>query len=258
MGLLSRLRHLLRDGEVMRILVLSDVHANLAAFKAVLDDAAGKWDKIWYLGDLVGYGPNPNECVELLRQHEHLALSGNHDWATLDKLDISDFNEEARTAVLWTRDTLTEESFAFLDALPAKRQQDQFTLAHASPRHPVWEYILDYETALANFEQFTTPYCLVGHTHIPVLIAEDKDDELFVLTPTYKETVYLEDTRVIINPGSVGQPRDSDPRASYAFLNSKDLTWEFHRVEYPVEETQAQMRDFGLPDALATRLEYGW
>lgn len=242
----------------MRILVLSDVHANLAAFEAVLADSAGKWDKIWFLGDLVGYGPNPNECVELLRQYEHTALSGNHDWAALDKLDISGFNDEARKAVLWTRNTLTEESTAFLDALPAKLLQDQFTMAHASPRHPVWEYILDYETAAENFQHFTTPYCLVGHTHIPILIAEDKDDELLVLTPTYRETIYLEETRTIINPGSVGQPRDSDPRASYALLNIEDLTWEFHRVEYPIEETQAQIREHGLPDALAARLAYGW
>ena len=242
----------------MRILVLSDVHANLAAFQAVLQDAAGKWDRIWYLGDLIGYGPNPNECVELLRQQEHMALSGNHDWAALDKLDIGDFNEEARTAVLWTRSRLTEESFAFLDSLPAKRVEDTFTLAHASPRHPVWEYILDYETAVENFEHFNTPYCLVGHTHVPVLIADEKGDDLFIYTPTYQETIYLEDTRTIINPGSVGQPRDSDPRAAYALLNIEDLTWEFHRVAYPVEETQEQMRDLGLPDALAARLAYGW
>jgi len=242
----------------MRILVLSDVHANLAALEAVLTDAAGKWDKIWYLGDLVGYGPNPNECVELLRQQEHIALSGNHDWAALDKLDISDFNEEARTAVLWTRNRLTEESLAFLDSLPAKRVQDDFTLAHASPRHPVWEYILDYETAFENFSHFDTPYCLVGHTHVPVLIAEEKGDDLFILTPTYTETIYLEDTRAIINPGSVGQPRDSDPRAAYALLNIEDMTWEFHRVKYPIEETQTQMRELGLPDALAARLAYGW
>lgn len=242
----------------MRILVLSDVHANLAAFKAVLADAAGQWDQIYYLGDLVGYGPNPNECVELLRQYDHIALSGNHDWAALGKLDISDFNPEARRAVLWTRDMLSEESFAFLDALPAMRTEGPFTLAHGSPRHPVWEYILDYETAAANFEYFDTPYCLVGHTHVPLLIAERKDDDLFVLTPTYQETVYLEDTRVIINPGSVGQPRDSDPRAAYGLLNLEDLTWEFHRVEYPIEETQEQMIEFDLPRPLVTRLAYGW
>jgi diadenosine tetraphosphatase ApaH/serine/threonine PP2A family protein phosphatase len=244
--------------EIMRILVLSDIHANLAAFEGVLEDAAGKWDKIWFLGDLVGYGPNPNECVELLREYEHIALSGNHDWAALNKLDIDGFNEEARTAVLWTRNKLTKESRAFLDSLPAKRVQDDFTLAHASPRHTVWEYILEYETALENFAHFNTPYCFVGHTHVPVLIAEEKGDDLFVHNPTYTETIYLEDTRVIINPGSVGQPRDADPRAAYALLNSEDLTWEFHRVDYPIEETQAQMRAFGLPEALAARLAYGW
>ena len=242
----------------MRILVLSDIHANLAAFEAVLEDAAGKWDKIWYLGDLVGYGPNPNECVELLRQREYIALSGNHDWAALNKLDIDGFNEEARTAVLWTRNRLTAESLTFLDSLPAKRVQDAFTLAHASPRHPVWEYILEYETAAANFAHFNTPYCLVGHTHIPVLIAEQKGDDLFVHTPTYTETIYLEGTRAIINPGSVGQPRDADPRAAYALLNSEDLTWKFHRVDYPIEDTQEQMRTLGLPEALAARLAYGW
>ena len=242
----------------MRILVISDVHANLAAFQAVLAAAAGKWDKIWYLGDLVGYGPNPNECVELLRQHEHLALSGNHDWAALGKLDINDFNEDARTAVFWTRDTLTEESLTYLDSLPAKRVEGDFTLAHASPRHPVWEYILDFETALENFDHFDTPYCLVGHTHVPILIAEKEEDDLFIYVPDYKETIYLEDTRVIINPGSIGQPRDSDPRAAYALLNLEDLTWEFHRVNYPIAETQAQMRSFGLPEALVLRLDHGW
>ena len=242
----------------MRILVMSDVHANLAALDAVLADAAGSWDLIWYLGDLIGYGPNPNECVERLREHEHIALSGNHDWAALGKLDISGFNDEARQAVLWTRDTLTKASFEFLDALPALREEGSFTLAHASPRYPVWEYILDYKTAAANFQHFSTPYCLVGHTHVPILIAEKEDNELFVLNPTYEETIYLEDTRVIINPGSVGQPRDSDPRAAYALLNLNDLSWEFHRVAYPVEETQAQMRELGLPQSLVSRLAYGW
>ncbi len=117
---------------------------------------------------------------------------------------------------------------------------------------------MEYETAVENFAHFSTPYCLVGHTHIPVLIAEEKGDDLFVHTPTYAETIYLEDTRVIINPGSVGQPRDADPRAAYALLNIEDLTWEFYRVDYPIEETQEQMRALGLPEALAARLAYGW
>ncbi len=242
----------------MRVLVISDIHANLPAFETVLEDAQGRWDIIWCLGDLVGYGPNPNECVALLRQHEHVSLTGNHDWAALGKLDINDFNEEAQKAALWTRGVMTEETRSFLDAQPAKRVIDEFTLAHGSPRHPIWEYILDSETALENFSHFDTPYCLVGHTHVPVLLAEQGPNEIAVFNPTYRETIYLEDTRAIINPGSVGQPRDSDPRAAYALLNTEELTWEYYRVNYPVEKTQERIRDAGLPKSLATRLAYGW
>lgn len=242
----------------MRILVISDIHANLPAFESVLKDARGKWDKIWCLGDLVGYGPNPNECVALLRTHEHISLSGNHDWAALGKLDINDFNEEARKAALWTRDMMTAETREFLEALPPNRVIDKFTQAHGSPRHPIWEYIIDYETALENFAHFDTPYCLVGHTHIPILLAQKGPFEIAVFNPSYKETIYLEDTRLIINPGSVGQPRDSDPRAAYAILDKEELTWEFYRVDYPIKKTQEQIRDAGLPESLAARLAYGW
>jgi len=242
----------------MRILVISDIHANLPAFKAVLDDAAGKWDQIWFLGDLIGYGPNPNECVDLLRKQDHICLTGNHDWAALDKLDINDFNEEAQTTVIWTRNRLTAENFTFLEEQPASQVVGAFTLAHASPRHPVWEYIIEYETALENFAHFDTPYCLVGHTHFPVLFAEKETDDLLIYNPTYAESIYLEDTRAIINPGSVGQPRDSDPRAAYALLDTDKLTWEFYRVSYPIAETQKQMRELGLPEPLVLRLAYGW
>jgi diadenosine tetraphosphatase ApaH/serine/threonine PP2A family protein phosphatase len=242
----------------MRVLVISDIHANLPALEAVLEDARGKWDKIWCLGDLVGYGPNPNECVALLHTHEHISLSGNHDWAALGKLDINDFNEEARKAARWTKDVMTAETREFLEALPPKRVIDEFTMAHGSPRHPIWEYIIDYETALENFAHFDTPYCLVGHTHIPILLAEKGSLEIAVFNPSYNETIYLEDTRLIINPGSVGQPRDSDPRAAYAILDKEELTWEFYRVDYPIEKTQEQIRGAGLPESLAARLAYGW
>lgn len=242
----------------MLILVISDIHANLNAFESVMEDAKGKWEKIWCLGDLVGYGPQPNECVSLIRQHDHISLSGNHDWAALGKLDINDFNEEARKAALWTRSVMSPETRDYLEALPAKRVIGEFTLAHASPRRPVWEYIIDYETALQNFSHFDTPTCLVGHTHVPILLAEKDEDEVAVFNPSYKETIFLEDSKVIINPGSVGQPRDSDPRAAYAILDTEALTWEFYRVAYPVEKTQKQIRDAGLPEPLAVRLAYGW
>jgi diadenosine tetraphosphatase ApaH/serine/threonine PP2A family protein phosphatase len=242
----------------MRILVISDIHANLVALETVLADAGGAWEQIWCLGDLIGYGPRPNECVALLRTHNHISLSGNHDWAALGKLDVSEFNPEARRAVAWTRSALSAETHAYLDALPAARVEKSFTLAHASPRYPVWEYILDLATAVANFDHFDTLRCLVGHSHVPLLFAMYANGSVEAFHPTYRETIYLEETRVIINPGSVGQPRDGDPRAAYALLDLAEMTWEFHRVAYPVQETQAQMRAADLPTPLIERLAYGW
>lgn len=244
---------------LMRILVISDIHANLVAFETVLADAAGKWDKIYCLGDVIGYGPNPNECVELLREHEHICLTGNHDWAALGKLDIKDFNPEATKAVRWTQKMLTEQNRVFLDGIPPKRTEGDFTLVHASPSQPVWEYIGDVETAVANFPHFDTPYCLNGHTHVPILYAEDANGRgATAVNATYNHTIHLEGIRVFINPGSVGQPRDGDPRAAYGLLDTEAHTWEFHRVSYPIHKTQQQMRQAKLPEPLILRLEYGW
>ncbi|MDJ0753783.1 MAG: metallophosphoesterase family protein [Ardenticatenaceae bacterium] len=244
----------------MRVLVISDIHANLAAFEAVLKDAAGKWDKIWFLGDLVGYGPNPNECVALLQEHDHLALSGNHDWAVLGKLNIDTFNDYAKHAVMWAQDVLTTESHAYLESLPPMlTPHEMFTIAHASPRQPIWEYILDRGTADANFEHFFTPYCLVGHTHVPIVFEKVEGERTYMLHPLYNEPWHLTGVhRCIINPGSVGQPRDSDPRASYALLDLERMIWEYCRVDYDVETTQQRMRDEGLSERLVARLSFGW
>ena len=243
----------------MRILIISDIHANLAAFKAVLADAEGQWDKVWFLGDLIGYGPDPNECVDLLQTLDHIALSGNHDWAVLNKLDITTFNAAARMAITLTRTSITDESRDFLDSLPPMVVEGQFTLAHASPRQPVWEYILDLDTAAANFDHFKTPYCLVGHTHVPVVFAlDDEDNAVFPIMPDNKNPLLLDDARCIINPGSVGQPRDRDPRAAYALLDLDTLSWQYRRVAYPVHQTQEKMRQVGMPPRLVERLEFGW
>ena len=241
----------------MRVLIISDIHANLTAFEAVLQDAKGEWDVIWHLGDLVGYGPDPNECVALLREHEHISLSGNHDWAVLEKLDIDNFNRDAQTAIRWTRQAISQETHDYLDTLPSTMVKPPFTLVHASPRHPVWEYILDAYTAALNFDHFETPYCLVGHSHVPVIYAEETD-KVVVYPPENDRLIDLQENRLIINPGSVGQPRDADPRAAYAFLNTETLTWEHKRVAYPVAVTQDKMRQFGIPSRLIRRLEYGW
>jgi predicted phosphodiesterase len=241
----------------MRVLIISDIHANLAAFEAVLADAAGQWDIIWCLGDLIGYGPDPNECVALLRDHKHISLSGNHDWAVLGKLDIQNFNREAQIAIRWTRQAISSDTHDYLDALPPLRVEPPFTLSHASPRQPVWEYILDPYTAAINFEHFTTPYCLVGHTHVPVIFEETDPHQVTSHKPDYDAAWPLKGQRLIINPGSVGQPRDSDPRAAYAFLDTETNIWQFKRVAYPVAVTQDKMRQYGIPSRLVKRLEYG-
>ncbi len=243
----------------MRTLVISDIHANLIALDAVLEAADGRWDRLWFLGDLVGYGPNPNECVERLRALEPAAaLSGNHDWAVLRKLDTEEFNDDARRAVNWTRKALTAENLDYLAGLPPLREAYPFTLAHGSPRHPVWEYILDLPTAMENFAYFGTPICLVGHSHIPALfLLNEEAAELEFYLVGDGDMVDMRGGRLILNPGSVGQPRDGDPRAAYALLDDEAMVWELHRVPYDIAETQRRMREHKMPPRLIERLDYG-
>jgi diadenosine tetraphosphatase ApaH/serine/threonine PP2A family protein phosphatase len=242
----------------MHILVISDIHANLAALQAVLARASD-FDAAWCLGDLVGYGPDPNECIETVRQLPSLiCIIGNHDAAALERLDADSFNPEARQAILWTQKTLSESSLAFLRSLPERVDLEGVTLAHGSPRHPVWEYLLDTHTAYHSFEFFAVPYCFVGHTHLPViyqLSTENHSTRLVVPKPN--TTVQLS-PRAILNPGSVGQPRDRDPRAAYAFYDTEIRTWTPRRVEYNVSEVQSRIRESGLPDKHALRLAEGW
>lgn len=246
----------------MRYLVISDIHANLTAFEAVLEDAGKLGDDyefVWCLGDVVGYGPDPNECVERLRELPHLCLAGNHDWAALGRLDVRTFNMDARKAVTWTRETLTDQNLAWLESLPTTFVLGEFTLAHGSPREPVWEYILDPLIAALNFQHFETQFCLVGHTHTPVIFKQTgAQNDIQPVPPDYQMEIKLNGMRQIINPGSVGQPRDSDPRAAYAILDAERMTWEFRRIPYDIEAVQERMRKVEMPDRLVTRLEHGW
>lgn len=244
----------------MRILVISDIHANLAAFEAVLQDSQGEWEQMWFLGDLVGYGPDPNACGALLHEHKPLALTGNHDWAVLGRLEPGSFNVQARQIIEWTQNVLDEPTRDYLLAQEPRIERPPFLLAHGSPRRPIWEYILDLPTAATNFEQLTTemPLCLVGHTHVPILYTADDDGQVSAISPPYGETITLTGARIIVNPGSAGQPRDGDPRAAYALLDDERLTWQFRRVAYDVAETQRRMRAEGFPERLVMRLEYGW
>ncbi len=243
----------------MRILVISDIHANLAAFEAVMEDAHGDWDYVWCLGDVVGYGPDPNESCDLLKSLPHLCLAGNHDWAALGRLDIRTFNVDARRAVDWTQRTLTEENTAYLSALPTTFVLGNYTLAHGSPREPVWEYILDPLIAALNFPHFETSYCLVGHTHTPIIYRlTAPDGETDAMQPTYRVPRQLNGKRIILNPGSVGQPRDSNPDAAYGILYVEEGVFEHRRVPYPIKITQEKMRKADMPERLVARLEHGW
>lgn len=243
----------------MRILIISDIHANLTAFETVLKDAEGGWDYVWCLGDVVGYGPDPNECVDRLRDMPHLCLAGNHDWAALNRLDIRTFNPDARKAVQWTQDTLRPDVVEYLEALPTTFVIDNYTLAHGSPREPVWEYILEPLIAALNFSHFETDYCLVGHTHQPVIYQMVNDQgETRAVAPSYGRPRALGGQRQIINPGSVGQPRDANPKAAYAILDLETDTFEHRRVAYDIEAVQKRMRANDMPERLVTRLEHGW
>jgi predicted phosphodiesterase len=288
----------------MRVLVISDIHANLVALETVLGAAAGQYDALWCLGDVVGYGPRPNECVEIIREKASICVIGNHDWAALDRpgINVDDFNPHARHAVLWTQEQLTSASRAYLDSLsdqPARPPADfPLLLTHASPREPVWEYILTPSIALENFAAFDEQICLVGHTHKPALFVwrpqierengdvpsepqgsvaapdgeeaanptPSTDPERRIVSvehcqPTPGQPVRLAPSpsqRLILNPGSVGQPRDNDARAAYAILDTARAIWRTERLPYPVELTQNQMRDAKLPRRLIDRLSFGW
>jgi len=243
----------------MRVLLISDIHANLTALEAVLN-AAENYDSVWFLGDLVGYGPDPNECVERIRALPDLvALKGNHDAATLNQLSTDAFNAEARYTVTWTQGNLSPENLAYLGELPAKVQvMDDVTLAHGSPRQPVWEYILNAQTATENFFFFETPGCFVGHTHLPSIFRlSDGRAQADLFVPIENSQFELS-PRLILNPGSVGQPRDRDLRAAYAIFDLETKMTEFRRVAYDIPAVQKRMRKAGLPERHINRLESGW
>ncbi|MEM7028823.1 MAG: metallophosphoesterase family protein [Chloroflexota bacterium] len=246
----------------MRYLVISDIHANVVAFDAVLADAEGQYDKVWCLGDVVGYGPHPNECVERLRNLDHLCIAGNHDWAVINKLDYEEFQPHARFVVSWTHKRLTKENYDYLYDLPLCRfMENDFTLVHGSPRHPIWEYITSAKMAQMSFNHFETLYCLVGHTHSPVFFIEaDRPGDLCTDVSAEGDTFthVLNGKRVIINPGSVGQPRDGDSRASYGILDTETMEFHINRVAYDINAVQETMKEHEFPLRLWTRLEFGY
>ena len=243
----------------MRYGIISDIHSNLAALQAVLNHM-GKVDGLWCVGDIVGYGPDPNECVEIIREQAQVCIPGNHDWACVGKIDTSEFNADAAQACLWTQQQLSAENRHYLSTLAETHTEGDFTLAHGSPANPIWEYLISVNSAKESFDHFWTSYCLVGHTHIPVIFQQEPKSKSVVkaLHPQTDQPISLQGLRLIINPGSVGQPRDGNPQASYAILDIDGETLEYRRVAYPIETTQQKMVQASLSPKLITRLTYGW
>jgi diadenosine tetraphosphatase ApaH/serine/threonine PP2A family protein phosphatase len=242
----------------MRVLVISDVHSNLEGLSATLAHAkqSGGFEFVWALGDLVGYGPDPGPCIDLLRSLPLLALAGNHDLAAAGKIDIEEFNAYAAEAVLWTLGQLSLDQRTWLASLPSATTQGEFSLAHASLYDPVWHYLDSPLDAALHFRHQSTVYGLVGHTHVPRVFVDVRPLPASELLPEGSALV-LDATRCVINPGSVGQPRDGDPRAAYALLDTEAKGLNFHRVDYDIAATQAKIRAAGLPDYLADRLARG-
>jgi diadenosine tetraphosphatase ApaH/serine/threonine PP2A family protein phosphatase len=241
----------------MRVAVVSDIHSNLHALEAVLEAVdAERPDGLWCLGDVVGYGPRPNECCALVKQRAEICLAGNHDLAVRGDIDLREFSGDAAAAAHWTRGVLDEPARAFLDGLGSSASRDGVALYHASARDPVWEYVLSDEAAEATLALAGAPLVLVGHSHA-ALLAVERDGTVTGGLADAGTELELADGRFLLNPGSVGQPRDGDPRSSYLILDLDARRASFRRVAYDVERTQAEIRAAGLPEALAERLSTG-
>jgi predicted phosphodiesterase len=242
----------------MRFAIISDVHANLEALEVVLGDIGRRHpDSVICLGDFVGYGPDPVICVERLRPVLAGAVVGNHDRAAAGTLDIEDFNPFAQAAILWTREQLTAPVRSYLRDLPTEITPGGFFAVHGSLRDPVEEYIIDLHTARGTFAARSFQLCVVGHTHVPAIFTLNGDTVSAAPFPADTSLQLEGERRYIVNVGSVGQPRDGDPRAAYAWFDDQAQVITMIRLAYPVEHTQRKMAEVGLPPMLAERLAHG-
>ena len=241
----------------MLVAVLSDIHSNLVALDAVLA-SLDTVDQVWHLGDVVGYGPEPEGVVARLREMQAIGVKGNHDDAACGGESIEGFNVDARFAAEWTRARIDDATLAYLAGLPEVLTPEgtDFTLVHGSPRGHICEYLDSTYAARANMASLETRYCLVGHTHVP-LVFRERDGSVDAALADTDGRLALDERRVFVNPGSVGQPRDGDPRAGYLILDTTagHITW--RRVAYDIAATQAAMQAAGLPQRLARRLSFG-
>jgi predicted phosphodiesterase len=240
------------------ICVFGDVHGNLPAFEAVLAQA-GECDAFWCVGDTVGYGPFPNDSVNRVEELGAINVSGNHDLGSLGEISLLDFNVYARAACEWTGRNLEERVREYLLSLPLRQKpMPDFLVVHGSPRDPVWEYILSSQEAAVNFGQSSEAVCFHGHSHAPAAFVLSEKRKVDLVIPEDGTEIVLEDGfRYLLNVGSVGQPRDGDPRACYVIYQPGKEVVSYHRAPYPVTEVQEKMAEAGLPSILIKRLAFG-
>lgn len=245
------------NGAPTKVALLSDVHGNLPAFRAVLAEVErSEAQAVWFLGDLVGYGANPDECVELAAQACDLCLAGNHDLGVLDRIDIADFSPPAAAAAMWTRERAGQGTLDFLGGLEPHLEGEAIGLFHASPRDPVWEYVLSTSQAEDCMDTMDMRVAAIGHTHVALRFTrQDSEAEGAAMSPN--GAVDLAAGEWLLNPGSVGQPRDGDPRAAWLLLDTEAWTAQWRRTEYPIGEAAAAIEQAGLPSSLGKRLYIG-
>jgi diadenosine tetraphosphatase ApaH/serine/threonine PP2A family protein phosphatase len=241
----------------MRVAVLTDIHANLPALEAVLEatEQAGL-EKRWCLGDVVGYGAQPDDCAALTAEHCELSLVGNHDLAVTGEIDTEVFSASAAAAVEWTRENCDEKTMKFLKGLKPEVTDKEVGLYHASPRDPIWEYVLAVDQARECMEEQSGRVSLIGHSHVALYFTDAGNDGAGGQAPEGHQ-IDLSQSRWLLNPGSVGQPRDGDPRAAWLELDTEQWKATYHRVEYDIGRAAAAIREAGLPDLLAERLSVG-
>ncbi|MFZ5516314.1 MAG: metallophosphoesterase family protein [Candidatus Zhuqueibacterota bacterium] len=241
----------------MRYAIISDIHSNLEALETVLKLIEKEHiDKIFCLGDVVGYGPFPNECLNLVKQNCEVILTGNHDFACIEKSELLYFNQFAKEAIEWTVTQLSDETLREIANLPLEHKGDNYCLVHSNPYAPSsWDYILSIDDAIFNFSKFNEQLCFIGHSHQPIIYIENRDANYSFTTD--RELEIKEGHRYIINVGSVGQPRDNNPKSAFGIFDTQTRSYQLKRISYDIHKTYDAMRSFGLPEFLAERIFVG-
>jgi diadenosine tetraphosphatase ApaH/serine/threonine PP2A family protein phosphatase len=242
----------------MQVAIVSDIHGNRHALEAVLGDVAQTDAReLWSMGDVVGYGADPNRCCELVREHAAVTLAGNHDMAVSGELALDEFSHGAALAARWTQDVLADEHADWLRSLSPRGAEDGIGLYHASPRDPVWEYVLSTLLAELCLDVADERVCIVGHSHVALSFERPEGEAATGEPRRAGDRLDLSAGEWLVNPGSVGQPRDGDPRAAWLLVDTASWAAEWRRVEYDIAGAAAAIRAARLPDSLAERLQYG-